>query len=75
MPTADQFRRLAAECLELAPKISPDLRAIFIALAQGWANLADFLDEDHSVLPEPLPTEEDNNSHCQTGDIGEDWVG
>ena len=40
MPTADEYRRLAAECLELAPSISPDLRGIFIALANGWANLA-----------------------------------
>ena len=73
MPTADEFRRLAAECVELAPKISPDLRTIFIALAQGWANLADFLDEDHSVLPEPPPTEEAGGPACADG-IGEDWV-
>ena len=74
MPTADEYRRLAGECLDLAPKISPDLRGIFIALAQGWANLADFLEEDHSILPDPPPTGEDNNSNGYTDGIGEDWV-
>jgi len=81
VPTADEYRRLAAECLELAPKISPDLRAIFVALAEGWANLAEFLDEDHfilpdppSTLPDPVPNGADNNSNCETDDIGEDAV-
>ena len=67
MPSADEYRRLAAECLELAPKISSDLRAMFIALAQGWVNLADLLDEDYSILPDPPPpadgeTPENSNS-------------
>lgn len=74
MPTADEFRRLAAECLELAPKISPDLRTVFVALAQGWANLADFLDDDHSVLPDPPPTEEADKSAGDMDGIGEDLV-
>jgi hypothetical protein len=74
VPTADEFRRLAAECVELAPKISPDLRTIFIALAQGWANLADFLDEDHSVLPAPPPTEAAEKATCDTDGNGKDWV-
>ena len=74
VPTADEFRRLSAECLELAPKISPDLRAMFVGLAEGWANLADFLDEEHSILPDWPPTGEDNNSNGDTGDRGEDWV-
>ena len=71
MPTADEFRRLAVECLELAPKISPDLRTIFIALAQGWADLADFLDDDHSVLPDPPSTEKADNPACDRDGIGE----
>lgn len=74
MPTADQFRRLAAECLELAPRISPDLRTIFVALAEGWANLADFLDEDHAVPPDPLPTEEAAKPPRDTYDGGADRV-
>lgn len=74
MPTADEYRRLAAECLELAPKISADLRAIFVALAEGWVNLADFLDEDHGVLPDSPPNGEDNNGVGHTENIGEDWV-
>ena len=63
MPTADVYRRLAAECLELAPRISPDLRAHFIALAQGWVNLADLLEDDHSSLPDSPATGEDENSN------------
>jgi hypothetical protein len=55
VPTADEYRRLAAECLELAPNISPDLRAIFVVLAKGWANLADYLEEDHTTLPDSPP--------------------
>ena len=74
VPTADEFRRLAAECLELAPRISPDLRTVFVALAQGWANLADFLDEDHSVLPDPPATEEVTKANGDTEGIAEDWV-
>jgi len=46
VPTPEEYRRLAAECLELAPKISSDLRDIFISLTQGWARLAEFLEED-----------------------------
>ena len=71
LPTADEYRRLAAECVELAPKISPDLRAIFVALAEGWVNLADFLDDDHSILPDEPSTGEDNNANGHTEGIGE----
>jgi hypothetical protein len=67
VPTADEFRRLSAECLELAPKISPDLRTVFVTLAQGWANLADYLEDEHSVLPEAPPT-------GVTDDIGQGWA-
>ena len=78
MPTADEYRRLAAECVELAPKISPDLRSIFIALAQGWAHLAEFLDDDHSILPDVPSTTAENEpaevSSRDPGDSGEDWV-
>ena len=72
MPTSDDYRRLAAECLELAPKISPDLRATFIALAQGWAKLADYLEEDHSILLDCPPTGEGEDLNCGTDDGGED---
>ena len=68
MPTADEYRRLAAECVALAPKISPDLRAIFVALAEGWLNLADVLDEDHSILPDEPATGEDSNANGRTAD-------
>jgi hypothetical protein len=44
VPTADEYRRLAAERLELASSTSPDFRGTLIALAQGWANLAARLD-------------------------------
>jgi hypothetical protein len=77
VPTADEYRRLAAECVELAPKISPGLRDIFIALAQGWANLAEYLDEDHSTLPDAPPAEEDEvreNSNGAPDGSGEAWV-
>jgi len=77
VPTADEYRRLAAECVELAPKISPDLRGIFIALAQGWVNLAEYLDEDHSILPDAPPTDDDEipeNSSCDTHGNGEACV-
>jgi hypothetical protein len=78
VPTADEYRRLAAECVELAPKISPDLRGIFIALAQGWAHLAEFLDDDHSILPDaPSTIAEDEPAEISSrdpGDSGEDWV-
>jgi hypothetical protein len=77
VPSADEYRRLAAECLELAPKISPDLRGIFIALAQGWAHLADFLEEEHSILPDSSGDGEDGtaeNANGDTADSGEDWV-
>ena len=70
MPSADEYRRLAAECLELAPKISPDLRAIFVVLAKGWANLADYLEEDHSTLPESPPIVDDElpeRANCEAG--------
>jgi hypothetical protein len=67
VPTADEYRRLAAECVELAPKISPDLRAIFVALAEGWTNLADFLDDDQSILPDEPPT----GANGHTEGIGE----
>jgi len=75
VPTADEFRRLAAECLELAPKISADLRAHFVALAQGWVNLADVLEEEHSILPDaPSTAEHAQNSNRDTDDIGEGRV-
>jgi hypothetical protein len=77
VPTADEYRRLAAECLELAPKISSDLRGIFISLAQGWANLADFLEEDHSILPDPPVTGEEEIAESSNSDpagSSEDWV-
>ena len=74
MPTADEYRRLAAECLALAPRISTDLRALFIALAQGWMDLADYLEEDDSILADPTPAVENNGLARDTGDIGEDWV-
>jgi len=73
VPSADEYRRLAAECLELAPKISPDLRAIFVVLAKGWANLADYLEEDHSTLPESPPIadgELPERANCDTGNSG-----
>ena len=44
MPTADEYRRLAAECLTLAANVSDEFRGIYVALAQGWANLANYLD-------------------------------
>jgi hypothetical protein len=69
VPTADEYRRLAAECFELAPKISPDLRAHFIALSQGWAKLADQLEENHRTIPDPLlQTAEIEGSHFNTDD-------
>jgi len=69
VPSADEYRRLAAECLELAPRISPDLRAIFVVLANGWANLADYLEDDHSTLPDSPPIgdgELPESSKCDT---------
>ena len=77
MPTADEYRRLAAECLELAPKISSDLRSIFISLAQGWAHLAEYLEEDHSILPDQPVIGEDETaetSNSGPGGSSEDWV-
>jgi hypothetical protein len=76
VPTADEYRRLAAECVALAPRISPDLRDIFIALAQGWVHLAAYLDDDHSILPDMPATGENEtpeNSVRDTADSGEDY--
>jgi len=75
VPTPDEYRRLAAECLELAPKISPDLRATFIALAQGWANLAEVLEKEHSILPDApdSPPIFDDPPDRDPDDSGEDW--
>jgi len=74
VPTADEYRRLAAECLGLTPRISPDLQALFVALAEGWVNLADFLDEDHRVLPNAPPIADDNTSNGHAEEIDEDWA-
>ena len=75
MPTPDEYRRLSAECLEIAPKISPDLRCMFIALAEGWAKLADVLEEEHSSLPDSLdsPPIFDDPLNRDPDDNGEDW--
>jgi hypothetical protein len=45
VPTADDYRRLAAECLQLSSRISAEFPGIFIALAHGWAHLAHRLEE------------------------------
>ena len=58
--TASQYRRIAAECLELGPNVSPDLRGIFVALAQEWVKLADRLDgvPADDMSGDPAPPEE-----------------
>lgn len=60
MRTASQYRRIAAECLELAPNVSLDLRGIFVALAQEWVKSADRLDgvPDGGMSGDPAPPEE-----------------
>jgi hypothetical protein len=61
VPTADHYRRLAAECLDLVPSVSPDLRGIFVALAQGWTNLAERLDRPAGdILPDPVKRKSEN---------------
>jgi hypothetical protein len=72
VPNADEYRRLADECLELSPRISPDLRAHFVALSQGWAKLADALEEDHSVLPDQPPIYDHQDLPRDPDDNGKD---
>src|SRR6516165_7459205 len=57
VPTADDYRRLAAECLQLSSKISAELRCIFIALAHGWAHLAHRLEEKDRAAGESAADE------------------
>ena len=57
VPTAHDYRRLAAECLQLSSKISAELRCIFIALAHGWAHLAHRLEEKDRAAGESAADE------------------
>jgi hypothetical protein len=42
MGKSDEFRRYAAECLELASTFqSPEARAVLLQMAQVWIRLAD----------------------------------
>jgi hypothetical protein len=45
MPSADDFRRYAAECVSLAQRMSdPADRAHMLQMAQAWRDLADKLE-------------------------------
>ena len=55
LPTANDYRRLAAECLELAARALPDFRGVYVSLAQGWTNLANLADRSVGDAADDVP--------------------
>jgi hypothetical protein len=48
MPSSDDYRRYAAECVALAQKANtPEDKVRLLAMAQAWRGLADKLDAKH----------------------------
>ena len=55
---AEQYRRRAQECLELARKISLERdRAVVLDMAQDWLRLAEQQEAPEEIIPPP-PTEQ-----------------
>jgi hypothetical protein len=40
MTDASEFRKRAKECMGMAPKLSPESRAVLITIAEAWLVLA-----------------------------------
>ena len=45
MPTAQQYRAHAEECVELAKRARPQDKAILLEMAEAWLRLADEADK------------------------------
>lgn len=47
MPSSNEYRVHAAECLRLSREVNdPELKARFVQMAQAWNELADRLDQN-----------------------------
>ena len=40
MMKASEFRKLAEECMDMAPRIDPEMRPLLISIAEAWLTLA-----------------------------------
>ena len=70
---AEQYRRRAQECLDLARKISLERgRAVILHMAQSWLRLAEQQETQEEIMPPPADQPQAAQQQQQTQPKDED---